>query len=171
MCDMWWINDQFVANLYYMYNIIGKITVFNTNLVVGTLDKMYQIGYLLLNSVFLVRETGSSAREKNGKMLKKCQRKPIFGRENFRQFTPVKSKIVRRKKQQNYTHEILKVPVTNFVGFNGPFINDVIGKIEVPPTQILLFTLFVTFADPPPPPHNPTSLFWFPKYLQQIWQI
>ena len=47
-----------------MYNIIGKITVFNTNLVVGTLDKMYQIGYLLLNSVFLVRETGSSAREK-----------------------------------------------------------------------------------------------------------
>ena len=92
-------------------------------------------------------------------MLKKCQRKLIFDRENFRQFTPVKSKIVRRKKQQNYTHEILKVPVTNFVGFNGPFINDVIGKIEVPPTQILLFTLFLTFADPPPPPHNPTSLF------------
>ena len=75
-----------------MYNIFGKITVFNTNLVVGTLDKMYQVGYLLLNSVFLVRETGSSAREKYGKMLKKCQRKRIFGHENFRQFTPVKRK-------------------------------------------------------------------------------
>ena len=61
-----------------MYNIIGKITVFNTNLVVGTLDKMYQIGYLLLNSVFLVRETGSSAREKKWQIAEKMPAKTDF---------------------------------------------------------------------------------------------
>ena len=65
---------------------------------------------------FFGREPGSSAREKYGKILENCPWSAIFARENFRQFTSVKNKILYVKKTKNYARENQKMPVKISVG-------------------------------------------------------